>query len=67
MNPQKSDIRLLTNVRKCQTYKAAYSSIAKRVNSVCPFIKIAYPDWVGAENDDQSMEPLYNKDVQVSR
>lgn len=64
---QKNDIRLLANLRKCQTHKAAYTSIAKRVNSVVPFVKIAYPDWIGADIDDQSLEPLYNNDVHVSR
>lgn len=60
-------MKLLANLRKSQTHKAAYLSIAKRVNSVAPFVKIAYPDWIGAEVDDQSMECLFNNDVRVSR
>lgn len=64
---QKHDIKLLAFLRKSQTHKAAYLSIAKRVNSVIPFAKIAYPDWIGADVDDQSLESLYNNDVQVSR
>ncbi|VVC26854.1 Hypothetical protein CINCED_3A014064 [Cinara cedri] len=67
INIDKYDIRLLANLRKSQTHKAAYLSIAKRVNSVTPFVKIAYPDWIGADIDDQSLEPLYNDNVHVSR
>lgn len=54
-------------MRASQTHKAAYLSIAKRINSVTPFVKVAYPDWVGADIDDQSLESLYNSNTHVSR
>lgn len=57
----------MANLRTCQTHKAAYLSIAKRVNSVSTFVKVAYPDWIGFNNDDQPLESLYNNDVHVSR
>ncbi|XP_050422102.1 uncharacterized protein LOC126834319 [Adelges cooleyi] len=66
VNLEKEEIRLLNNLRKTQTHRAAYSSIAKRVNSVVPLVKIAYPDWVGAD-ENSPLEPLYNSDVHISR
>ncbi|XP_026815510.1 cytosolic carboxypeptidase 1-like [Rhopalosiphum maidis] len=67
LNMDKNEIGLMANLRTCQTHKAAYLSIAKRVNSVSPFVKVAYPDWIGFINDDQPLESLYNSDVHVSR
>lgn len=60
-------MRTLANVHRSQTRKAAYLNIAKRVNSVAPFVKVAYPDWVGADFDEQSLESLYSTDVHVCR
>ncbi|XP_050542005.1 cytosolic carboxypeptidase 4-like isoform X2 [Daktulosphaira vitifoliae] len=66
MKLEKGEIKLLNNLRTSQTHKTAYSAIAKRVNTVIPLVKFAYPDWVGVDIDSP-LEPFYNNEEQISR
>jgi hypothetical protein len=47
-------------------FQNAYVKIASRVNSVIPFVKMAYPDMMGGISSS-SLEPLNIKDRRVCR
>lgn len=60
------EMKIFSKIRSGMDPFRVYSSIASKVNSVIPFVKVAYPDMVGAESV-QVPEPLYNKDRRVCR
>jgi hypothetical protein len=60
------DLKIFSKIRCGTDPFKVYSSIASKVISVIPFVKVAYPDMVGAESV-QVPEPLYNKDRRVCR
>jgi hypothetical protein len=44
-----------------------YAKVASQVNSVLPFVKMAYPDMMGGNSSSGALEPLYVKDRRVCR
>jgi hypothetical protein len=60
------ELKIFSKIRCGTDPFKVYTSIASKVISVIPFVKVAYPDMVGAESV-QVPEPLYNKDRRVCR
>ncbi|XP_059479470.1 cytosolic carboxypeptidase 1-like [Neocloeon triangulifer] len=68
LNPTETlkHLRILSKIRSGTDPFKVYFSIASKVISVIPFVKVAYPDMVGAESVNVP-EPLYTKDRRVCR
>jgi hypothetical protein len=56
----------IADIPKDSGLKDVYAKVASRVNSVLPFVKMAYPDVMGG-NISGALEPLYIKDRRVCR
>ncbi|XP_044006986.1 cytosolic carboxypeptidase 1-like isoform X3 [Aphidius gifuensis] len=59
-------LKIFDNIYDNCDDKTAYCNIASNVNSVLPFVKVAYPDLAGCDCRGLS-EPLNNKDRKVCR
>ncbi|XP_047117831.1 cytosolic carboxypeptidase 1-like isoform X1 [Schistocerca piceifrons] len=59
-------LTVFENIPNYSTFHYAYSVIASRVNSVLPFVKVAYPDMMGSEGSGK-LEPLNIKDRRTCR
>jgi hypothetical protein len=57
---------VIADISKDTDFRSVYAKIASRVNSVIPFIKMAYPDMMGGNSSD-TLEPLNVKDRRVCR
>jgi hypothetical protein len=57
---------IIADIPKDSSFRCVYAKIASHVNSVLPFVKIAYPDMVGGDNPE-NLEPLNVKDRRVCR
>lgn len=57
---------VIADISKDSGFQSVYAKIAARVNSVIPFIKVAYPDMMGG-NSSRTLEPLNVKDRRVCR
>ena len=68
MNPIEilKELKMFSKIRCGTDPFKVYTSIASKVISVIPFVKVAYPDMVGAESI-QVPEPLYNKERRACR
>jgi len=56
----------IADIPKGSGLQEVYAKVASRVNSVLPFVKVAYPDMMGG-NSSGALEPLYVKDRRVCR
>jgi hypothetical protein len=56
----------IADIPKDSGLQEVYAKVASRVNSVLPFVKMAYPDMMGG-NGSGALEPLYLKDRRVCR
>lgn len=59
-------LTVFESIPNYSTFHYAYSVIASRVNSVLPFVKVAYPDMMGSEGSGK-LEPLNIKDRRTCR
>lgn len=68
LNPTEvlKNLKIFSRIRQDSDPLRAYSLIASRVNSVVPFVKVAYPDMVGAQSVNIP-EPLNVKERKVCR
>ncbi|XP_021925875.1 cytosolic carboxypeptidase 4-like isoform X3 [Zootermopsis nevadensis] len=57
---------VISDIPKDSGFPRVYAKIASRVNSILPFIKIAYPDMMGSDSSKE-LEPLNIKDRRVCR
>ncbi|PNF25505.1 hypothetical protein B7P43_G05201 [Cryptotermes secundus] len=57
---------VIADISKDSDFHSVYVKIATRVNSVIPFVKMAYPDMMGG-NSSNTLEPLNVKDRRVCR
>lgn len=57
---------VISDIPKDSGFPRVYAKIASRVNSILPFIKIAYPDMMGGDSSKE-LEPLNIKDRRVCR
>jgi hypothetical protein len=57
---------IIADIPKDSGFQSVYAKIASRVNSVLPFVKMAYPDMMGG-NSSNTLEPLNVKDRRVCR
>lgn len=60
------DLRIFSRIRPEYDSQRVYCMIASKVNSVVPFVKVAYPDMIGAESVNIP-EPLNVKERRVCR
>jgi hypothetical protein len=60
------DLHLISKIRPGSDPRRVYCLIASKVHSVIPFVKVAYPDMVGAESVNIP-EPLNVKERRVCR
>jgi len=56
----------IADIPKNSGLQEVYGKVASRVNSVLPFVKMAYPDMMGG-NGSGALDPLYVKDRRVCR
>jgi hypothetical protein len=56
----------IADIPKDSGFPSVYAKVASRVNSILPFIKIAYPDMMGGDSS-KDLEPLNVKDRRVCR
>jgi len=56
----------IADIPKDSGLQEIYAKVASRVNSVLPFVKMAYPDMMGGPGSG-ALEPLYVKDRRVCR
>ncbi|RZF35068.1 hypothetical protein LSTR_LSTR009660 [Laodelphax striatellus] len=56
-----SNLKILSGFSLKDTHRTAYCKIASRVNSVIPFVKVAYPDMIGGTQLD-GPDPLFVRD-----
>jgi hypothetical protein len=56
----------VADIPKHSSLQDVYAKVASQVNSVLPFVKMAYPDMMGG-NISGALEPLYVKDRRVCR
>lgn len=56
----------IADIPKDSGLQDVYAKVASQVNSVLPFIKMAYPDMMGGTSSG-ALEPLYVKDRRVCR
>jgi len=56
----------IADIPKDSGLQEVYAKVASRVNSVLPFVKMAYPDMMGGTGSG-ALEPLYVKDRRVCR
>lgn len=56
----------IADIPKDSSLQEIYAKVASRVNSVLPFVKMAYPDMMGGPCSG-ALEPLYVKDRRVCR
>jgi hypothetical protein len=60
------DLDIIADISKDSGLINVYAKIASCVNSVTPFIKMAYPDMMGGDSSS-TLEPLNIKDRRVCR
>ncbi|XP_023951838.2 cytosolic carboxypeptidase 1 isoform X2 [Bicyclus anynana] len=56
-SPSCSSLKIHKDITKYGNFSSAYSTIASRVKSIIPFVKVAYPDISGGQGSNQP-EPL---------
>jgi len=56
----------IADIPKDSGLQDVYAKVAPGVNSILPFVKMAYPDMMGG-NGSGALEPLYVKDRRVCR